>query len=974
MSGHEQPAVRLEVLGPLQAWQGDSRLSLGPVQQRVVLAVLALHANRPLGREQLIEAIWGPAAPAYAVNLLQKHVSRLRRVLEPTRPTEGPSQLLSWTGAGYQLSIPADRLDLDVFDREVSRARAARAAGDLPGAAQALHAALGLWRGPAFDGLTSPLLDAERDRLAERRISALEERIEIDLAVGNDQDLVAELRQLVADHPLRERLRGLLMLALYRSGRQGDALAAFREAHRYLLDELGVEPTAQLQELHRRILANDPSLAAPAVAHSPPAGGISTGGGPTVAAPTEHRLPTPAQLPHGMPDFTGRDAELDRLHALLAGDGGDSGRAVMITAIAGTAGVGKTSLAVHWAHQVSHRFPDGQLYVNLRGFDPNGSAMEPGEALRGFLDAFGVPSQRTPVSLEAQAALYRSLLAGRRVLVLLDNARDTDQVRPLLPGSPGCLVLVTSRSRLSGLVTAGAVPLALDLLTATEARDLLIRRLGKDRVGAEPEAVDDIITACARLPLALSIVAARAAVHPRFTLAALADELREARGGLDAFVGEDAATDARAVLSWSYRMLSDPAARLFRLLGLHPGPDISASAVASLVGLPPARVRPLLGELTSAHLLEERTPGRFGFHDLLRAYATEQTHTLDTEADRRAATERVLDHYLHTAHAADRLLYAYREPFALASPGPGVTPVTFTGSEQALAWFTAEHQVLLAAVDLAAEAGFDTHTWQLAWRITAFLNYQGHWHDWAASQCTALEAARRMADRNGQALTHQLLGIAYMQLGRFDDASTHAQQAVDLFGELGHQVDKAHSHLGLGWVLGHQGRDAEALIQAQQALELFQAAGDKAGEADALSWVGRYHAQLGDHKQALISCQRSLDLNKEFQDRPQLVNTWYSLGYAHYQLGHNDEAITCYQRALELWRNLGDRDGESRTLVHLGDAYHATGDTDSARAFWRQALKILDELGHADAERLRAKLDAGERDRQGGGTSLAGPP
>ena len=940
--------MRFEVLGPLQAWHGDSGLSLGPVQQRVVLAVLVLHANRPLGREQFIEAVWGMAAPAYAVNLLQKHVSRLRRVLEPVRSARGPSQLLSWTDAGYLLSVPAGCLDLEVFDREVGRARAARVAGDLRGAAHALHAALRLWRGPAFDGLASPLLDAERVRLAERRISAVEERIEIDLALGEDPDLIAELRQLVADHPLRERLRGLLMLALYRSGRQGEALAAFRDAHRYLLDELGVEPTAQLQELHRRMLTTDPSLAPP----------VATGGGPAATGETGPRLPTPAQLPHGMADFTGRETELDRLHALMSGDSADHGAAVVITAIAGTAGVGKTSLAVHWAHQVRHRFPDGQLYVNLRGFDPNGSAMEPGEAIRGFLDAFGVPSQRIPVSLEAQAALYRSLLAGRQVLVVLDNARDTAQVDPLLPGSPGCVVVVTSRNRLSGLVAAGAVPLAVDLLTTAEARQLLSRRIGHDRVAAEPEAVNDIIAACARLPLALAIVAARAAIHPRFTLAALAGELREARGGLDAFVGENAATDARVVLSWSYRMLTPAAARLFRLLGLHPGPDVAAPAVASLAGVSPAQLRPLLAELVSAHVLEERTPGRFGFHDLLRTYAAEQVHAVDTDAERHAATQRVLDHYLHTAHAADQLLYPYRQPLALDPPAPGVTPVALSAPEQALAWFTAEHPVLLAAVELAAGSRFDTLTWQLAWEITAFLNYQGHWNDWAASQHTVLRVARRSADTTGQANAHRLLSIAYMNLCRFDEADAHARQALDLYAELGDRTNQARVRLSLGWVLEHLGRLAEALTEAQQALELSRASQDRVGEADALSWVGWYNAQLGEYEQALVFSQQSLDMHREFHDRPHQVNTWSSLGYAHHHLGHHEEAIGCYGRALELWRNVGDRYEEAQTLVRLGDAHHAATNPDAAQSAWQQALSILDELGHPNAEPLRTKLDS----------------
>ena len=562
------PVLRVGVLGPLRVWRCEDVVDLGPYQQRVVLAVMALHANRPFGRQQMINAVWGDAPPRNAVNLVQRHASGIRRALEPDRAVRTPSGLLTWTDAGYLLTVPRGALDLEVYERGLARARAARASGQLRQAAEALHAALDLWRGPVCDGLSCPFIDAQANRLAESRVSALEERIELDLAAGDQDGLIPELRDLVAEHPLRERLSGLLMLALYRAGRQAEALAAFRDTRRQLHDELGVEPAAPLQRLHQQILAADPALAlAPAVAVTQS----------TANAVTSAERPLPAQLPHGIADFTGRDAELARLDALLAARGGDeNATSVVITAIAGTAGVGKTTLAVHWAHQVSGQFPDGQLYVNLRGFDPTGSAMKPAEAIRGFLDAFGVSPQQIPASLEAQAALYRSLLNGRRVLVLLDNAVDEDQVRPLLPGSTGSLVIVTSRNEMSGLiVTEDARPVFVDLLNADESRQLLSRRIGKTRVSAEPLAADDIIALCARLPLALMLVAARAATHPGFRLAALAAELRDMGGSLDAFGGEDRATNVRAVFSWSYQRLSIRGRGLFRLLGMNYGPDIS---------------------------------------------------------------------------------------------------------------------------------------------------------------------------------------------------------------------------------------------------------------------------------------------------------------------------------------------------------------------------------------------------------------
>lgn len=942
------PALRVEVLGPLQVWRGDACLPLGPVQQRIVLAVLALHANRPLRREQLIEAVWGEAAPTYAVNLLQKYISGLRRAVEPTRPAGSP-QLLSWTDVGYRLHLPPGCLDLDVFDRQVSRARVARAAGDLSEAAQAIHTALRLWRGPAFDGMARPLLDAERHRLDERRISVLEERIEIDLAMGRDQDLVGELQQLVAAYPMRERLRGSLMVALYRNGRQGEALAAFHAVARYLKDELGVDPSTELRDLHQRILANDPWLAGAAGTVRPAAESTGAEPGPAV--------PTPGQLPYATPQFVGRVDELRQLDVLVAGDGDrpEAGEGMAIAVITGTAGVGKTSLAVHWAHRISARFPHGQLYVDLRGFGPDQSAVEPGEALRGFLDALGVPAPAVPTTLERQAALYRSLLAGRRVLVVLDNARDTEQVTRLLPGSSGCLVVVTSRSWLSGLVAAGAAPVPVDLLSAGEAWQMLCSRIGRPRVEAEPEAVDDIVAASARLPLALAIVAARAASQPRFSLAAIASELAQARGGLDAFVGEDVATDARAVLSWSYHLLAEPAARLFRLLGLHPGLDISVAAAASLAGVPPPMARQLLASLCGAHLIDESAPGRYVFHDLLRAYAAELAQAPGAAAEREAALLRMFDHYLHTAHAANRLLYPYRAPRRVEPRSAGVTTVELDDPDRAKAWFVTEYSNQVAAIAHAAGANRHYYVYELAWTMTAFLNYQGHWHDWAATMGAGLHAAEQLGDIDGQAQAHTLLNLAHLQLGHLDDAGAHAQQALRLFAELGNLPSQARIHLNYGRVLERQGAVQSALDQARKALELFRLAGDQIGEADALNWVGWYHGQLGYHEQALEYCHQSLVLH-EAGDWPGRADTWDSLGYAHHQLGRHGEAAACYERALALWHDLGDRYQMGMTLLRLGDARRGGGERDAARAAWRRAVDILDALRHPEAAAVRAKL------------------
>jgi DNA-binding SARP family transcriptional activator/tetratricopeptide (TPR) repeat protein len=936
------PELRIGVLGPLRVWRGETVVDLGPVQQRVVFAVLALQAGRPVGRQQMINAVWGESAPRNAVNLVQRHVSGLRRLLEPGRPGRAPSGLLVWTDAGYLLTVPAGALDLHVFESELARARAERAAGRMREAAGALHAALGLWRGLVCEGLSSPFLDAQADRLAESRIGVLEERIELDLSAGGGAGLIAELRDLVAEYPLRERLHGLLMLALYQAGRRADALAAFREARGRLREELGIEPAAPLQRLHQQILAADPALTVAAAA----APGEAEG----------ERRPVPAELPHPIADFTGRVAELGRLDALLAGDGDQAGTGMIITAIAGTAGVGKTAMAVHWAHRVAGRFPDGQLYVNLRGFDPAGSAMKPAEAIRGFLDAFGVTPQQLPASLEAQAGLYRSLLAGRRVLVLLDNAADEDQVRPLLPGSPGCLVIVTSRNELRGLiVTEGAQPVVVDLLSVAEARQLLSRRIGGGRVAAETTAADDIIALCARLPLALMLVAARAATHPGFGLAALAAELREAGGSLDAFDGQDQATNVRAVFSWSYQRLSAAGRRLFRLLGLHFGPDISTPAVVSLAGLPREQVRPPLAELARAHLVNERIPGRFALHDLLRAYATETADAHDPEDYRHAARHRMLDHYLQTAYRADELLNRHRvRPSALVAAGPGVTQENLVDQKHALAWFEAEHPVLLAV--LRHTSGFDAHVWQLAWALASFLEYQGHWRDWRDTQSIALDASRRLSDKLGQALSHRSLGIAFIQLSNYDRARSHLHRALGLFEEQGDHTGQADTQISLAWMLERQGLYREALPHAQEALAQSRTAGYDSGQGRALNAVGWFHALLGDHQQALVYCQQALDLQQDVNDRFGEAATYDSLGYAHRHLGHQREATTCYEEAANLYGELGDRYNEADTLVSLGDTHQAFGDSASARMAWQRALTIFEQLGHPLAGRVRAKL------------------
>jgi tetratricopeptide (TPR) repeat protein/DNA-binding XRE family transcriptional regulator len=688
--------------------------------------------------------------------------------------------------------------------------------------------------------------------------------------------------------------------------------------------------------------------------------------GPSAGSPAAKSLPaaTPAkngsavcQLPPAVAGFTGRAAELAALTGMLDQAGAGAPGTVVISALGGTAGVGKTALALHWAHQVAARFGDGQLYANLRGFDPSGNPAPPAEVIRGFLDAMGVPAERIPPLPQAQAGLYRSLLADKRVLIVVDNARDEQQVRPLLPASPASLVLVTSRSQLSGLAAAdGARLISLDVLTHAEAMQLLTARLGAARVAAEPGAAGQIASLCACLPLALAVAAARAAARPGFALATLADELADAAGRLDALDAGDPGSSVRAVFSWSTRQLTGEAARMFRLLGIHSGPDITAAAAASLAAIAEADARRLLRELARAHLIAEHVPGRFSFHDLLRAYAAEQAHHTDSGTGRREATGRVLDHYLHTAARAVLLLVPGKEPVTLAPPRPGVAAGQPADSAQALAWFEAEHQVLLAAVALAAESGFDTHAWQLPWAMTPFLHKRGHWQEWAATQRTALAAATRLGDTAAQAVCSRLLGLACIDLGDHDQARGHYASSLTLYRRLGNRLGEAKVHHNLGYLAQRQGRYADALGHTEQALRLYQAIGDKANEVAALNGLGWCHGLVGDYQQARVFCRQAVTLSAEADDRWLEGAAWDSLGYAEYHLGNLAEAAACYQRALSIVREAGARFHEAGTLSRLGDTHHAAGDLAQAREAWQQALASLEDLQHPDAEQVRAKL------------------
>jgi DNA-binding SARP family transcriptional activator/tetratricopeptide (TPR) repeat protein len=938
--------VRFALLGTLMlAHDAGDPVAVSGGRQRALLASLLLSANVPVSADALAEAVWDGSPPAGAAATLRSHIRRLRQALGP----EAAARIRACE-PGYLISVREPDLDVLGFEAGCREAGAARRAGRWADASVIGARALGLWRGaPLLDVPSQVLRDRYVPGLEQARLQVLEDRAEADLRLGRQDRLIPELEELTARHPVRERFHAQLMEALARVGRQAEALEAYRRARRGLVEELGIEPGPLLRLLHQQILDGDPALTAPAAGLPPPPAALTDTASPPAGVPH--------QLPAAVPQFTGRLAELARLSEILDQADRQAPGTVVISAIGGTAGVGKTALAVHWAHRVARRFSGGQLYVNLGGFDPSGSPVTPGEAIGGFLGALGVTADRRPSSLAAQAGLYRSLLADRQMLILLDNARDEQQVRPLLPGSQGCLVLVTSRSQLAGLAAAeNASLLSLDVLPPAEACQMLAARLGGQRTAAEPGAVTEITDLCARLPLALAIAAARATARPPLPLAGLAAELRDTQRSLDALDTGDPAASVRAVFSWSYQQLDPAAAQMFRLLGLHPGPDISTLAAASLAGVAPAQAGQALGQLARAHLLTEQPAGRYGCHDLLRAYAAEQARSTEDEQARHAATGRVLDHYLHTACQATLLLSSHRDRISPGTPAAGVTTGQLTGSRQALAWFDAEHQVLPAAVGLAAETGHDRHAWQLAWAIVPSLDGRGRWHELVAIQRTALAAASRLGDVTGQAVTHRLTATAFHMLADRQQAQAHLMAALALYRQAGDRIGEARTHQTLSVICDEQDRVTEALRHDEQALILFRDVGHQAGQAQVLNAVGWNHIRLGHPERGRMYCHQALTLSQQLGDRVGEADSWLSLGQVSHRLGQHDEAAASYDRALSIVREFGYRSREAEIHEDIGDARQAAGDRTGARHAWQQALRILQDLQRPGTDPLRAKL------------------
>lgn len=908
--------LTLKVLGEFEAGVDGRSIRVTASKLRTILVALAMSAGQTVSIERLADVVWGEHLPVDARRSLQTYVGRLRRLLGP--------ELLVFRPGGYMLDVGADSVDALEFERRLDAVQEATA-----GEQRALlEEALELWHGEPFAGVVSDRLSKQDlPRLTDRYLRAVELLADLDIADGLPERSLKRLEELATRFPLRESLSSRLLSVLAMSGRPAEALQRYEQVRVMIADELGVDLSPELREIHTDLLKG--------------------------VVPPPRRISSPVrprQLPPSVIGFSGRDRQLKTLDEQL----GRAGSGAAIAVVTGAAGVGKTTLAVRWAHHAAGSFPDGQLYIDLRGFTPAGEPVAPLDAVQRFLNALDVPFDGA-LDLETHSALFRSATAGRQMIVLLDNARDANHVRPLLPGA-GSVVVVTSRDRLAGLVAShNARPVGLDLLDDHEALRLLHVRVDGDP-GEDSAALNEIIGVCAGLPLALAVAGARAATGA--SLRELADELRESHNHLDVLDAGDASTSLRAVLSASYRAIDSSSARLFRLLALHPGPDVSLHAAASLAALPVRETKQVLNKLTALHLLFEPSTGRYGFHDLISTYATELLHHVDSHNEQNAATLRLLDHYLHSSAAADRMLNTAVGPTPLEPPCSGVEIERPDGHHTAITWLRTEHQVLVALVRHAADTGHDVHAAKLAQTLGNYLDMQGHWQDWESVAETGAAAGARGGDLVAEArLTHSL-SQARRLLGRLDGVDALLSHALELYTQAGDDVGRAQTHHAISHWLGGNERYTEALPAAERALADFEAAGHTDGQAWASNSVGWYHSILGDHRTAIAYCEQALDLMRDTDHRGRGL-TWNSLGHAHRGLGHLDQALACYRNALDMSSSSGNRLAISLNLAALGDTQLVVGDSADAHDSYRRALEILEELGHPKAALVRAKLASG---------------
>lgn len=918
----------------MQAWHDQEPVPLGGLQRRCVLAVLLLHAGQVVPLDRIAELVWGEFPPADVRNAVQSHVSRLRQVL-----SRDPAVRVTSRSPGYLLYVNPTLVDVFRFRGLAAKARTR---ADRRESSTLLREALRLWRGrPLADVATSESLQRLCVNLDEERLAATQDLYALELSFGHHDAVLGELAALVAEHPLRERLVELWVLALYRCGRQSDALAELQRIHTRLVDELGVEPGPELRALRQRILNAVPELDWPR------------------PADIRDNRPAPALLPPEAAGFCGRDAELAELERRAT-----SATTVVISAISGTAGVGKTALALHWAHRVRNRFPDGQLYVDLRGYGPD-QPMPVGVVLTRFLKALGVAARDIPLDVDERVDRYRTEISDRRMLILLDNVASTEQVRPLLPGSSSCMVLVTSRDSLRGLVVVDGVSrLVLDLLSDDEAITLLRRLIGP-RADLEQPSVRMLAEQCARLPLALRVAAELANAHPATPLADLVEELADRQRRLHMLNTDgDPRAALRVVFSWSYHHLPAATAVAFRRFGLHPGPHLSSPALAALCDVDVDTARRQLDALVAAHLARPAGPDQYGMHDLLRAYAFEMTSTDDSEAIRSAALTRLFDVYLAAAANAIRLLHPAERPY-LPRAVPPATPVPrLAGQEQARAWLDAELPNLTAVCAHTGAHHRHSHTISLANTLYRHLE-SGHHTEAVAIHNYALRAAGQLDDPRGRAHALTNLGAVHRLLGSYDLALNHLRSAVELHRGTGDQLGEARSLSNLGVVEERVGQLEPSVAHLELALSRYHALGDQYGQAAVLTNLGCGYLRPGHYSTAVTCLERARELFRETGDLPGEGSALANLGTALLDLGNHAAAATHLDAALDLFRRTNHRYGQATVLSTLGRVLSKLGKHDEAVDHIGQAITLFRQNGHRYGE-ASALNDLGEACRRAG--------
>jgi DNA-binding SARP family transcriptional activator/tetratricopeptide (TPR) repeat protein len=940
-------AAEFGVLGAVEARIDGRPIDVGHARQRCVLGVLLVEAGRPIPADQLIDRVWGEDVPQRVASALYSYMSRLRRAV-----AAAPGAGIRRESGGYLLTVDPEAVDLYRFRGLIAQARAAES--DHP-AADLFVRGLDLWRGEPFAGLDTPWLTSMRHMLLSERFAAELDRNDVLLRLGGHSELLPVLSAAVTDHPLDERLAAQSMLALYRCGRQADADEQYRRIRRRLADELGSDPGAALRRLHERIIAADPGLAVPNAAV--PNAAVPNPAVPVVDLPA----PVPVQLPADVRAFTGRTGELAALDRLLSPSGDDpsltAGTAVTIALLSGTAGVGKSALAVRWAHRVREAFPDGQLYVNLHGYDTE-RPVAPTDALAGFLTALGIRGPEIPPEIDERAGRYRSELAGRRMLVLLDNASSVEQVRPLLPGTGSCLVLITSRDSLPGMVAVhGAERLNLDLLPLPDAVGLLRRLIGA-RVDREPSAAADLAAACARLPLALRIAAELAAARTDDALAELVGELADHHRRLDLLdAGGDPRAEVRAVFSWSYQNLAPDAARAFRLLGVHPGVNVNADATAALTGTGTGEARRLLGVLGRASLIHATGGGRYGMHDLLRAYARELACAHDSAAERETALTHLFDHYLASSVAAMDALYP-------------AAPSTAGDPDAARSWIEAERPNLAAVCTYGAAHGWHRHAVALAETLFRYLDAGGPVAEAVTITASAVAAARAVGDRDAQAGALTNLGRLHRRQGQLDRAAETYGEALNLYADLGERAAEAGVLRNLGSVHWRQGHYRQAADRYQQAWTLYRELGDEAGQADALVRLGLVDERLGDEERAAERLQPALELFAQLGDRFSEAYVRSVLARLRGQPDQLDLAAVQLEASLAVVRQAADRTGEAYALTDLAAVHARRGRFTDAVGHLRQAVVLHRRIGDRASE-AEALNDLGQVLRAAGNAAEA---